>query len=207
LLYNYPMNAQSYTRYKKVFAENNGTLRAVTATELGVPRHVIYKMVETGDLVREAQGIYRLNGSEPLSSPDLVQVSLRVPRGVVCLLSALYQHNLTTQIPHQVHIALPRDVKTPKIDYPPLRVFHYSQASYQAGIVDEVIDGVRVKIYNREKTIADCFKFREKIGMDVAIESLKDYFGQPRPNAQMLIEFARLNRVENILRPYLEVLI
>src|SRR5512143_3640143 len=107
------MTDNPYTKYKKVFAENSGILRASTAIELGVPQHVIYKMVKEGELIREAQGIYRLKESEPLGNPDFVQISLRVPRMILCLISALYFHELTTQIPHQVHIALPRDVKTP----------------------------------------------------------------------------------------------
>ena len=195
-----------YAKYKKVFEENNGILRASTAIELGVPQHVIYKMVQDGELVREAQGIYRLKESEPLGDPDLVQIGLRVPRAVICLISALYFHELTTQIPHFVYFALPRDVKTPKIQYPPIRVFHFSEESYQAGVVAHELDGVKIKIYDREKTIADCFKFREKVGMDIALEAIKDYLKQPRPNVSLLLKYSRINRVEKIMRPYLEAL-
>lgn len=201
------MTDTTYAKYKKVFAENNGILRASTAIDLGVPQHVIYKMVETGDLIREAQGIYRLKESEPLGNPDLVQISLRVPRAVICLISALYFHNLTTQIPHQVYFSLPRDVKTPKIGYPPIRVFHFSEKPYQAGIVEEVVDGIKVKIYDREKTVADCFKFREKIGIDIALEALKDYLKLSHPNIQLIVKYARVDKVEKVMRPYLESLI
>ena len=207
MLYNYGMADTTYSKYKKVFAENHGILRASTAINLGVPQHIIYKMVETGDLIREAQGIYRLKESEPLGNPDHVQISLRVPRAVICLVSALYYHDLTTQIPHQVYFALPRDVKTPKIEYPPIRVFHISEKPYQAGIVEEIVDGVKVKIYDREKTVADCFKFREKIGMEIALEALKEYLKQPHPNVSMLMKYAKVNRVEKIMRPYLKALI
>jgi predicted transcriptional regulator of viral defense system len=201
------MADKPYAQYKKVFAENNGILRASTAIDLGVPKHALYKMAETGELVRETQGIYRLKETEPLGNPDLVQIGLRVPRAVICLISALYHRHLTTQIPHQVYFALPRDVKTPKIEYPPIRVFHFSEKPYQAGIVEEIVDGVKVKIYDREKTIADCFKFREKIGLDVALEALKDYLKQPRPVVSMLMKYAKVNRVENVMRPYLESLV
>lgn len=193
--------------YKKIFTDHHGILRASTAIELGVPKHVLYEMVRSGELVREAQGIYRLSESQPLGNPDLVQISLRVPRAVVCLISALYFHELTTQIPHQVYFALPRDVKTPKIEYPPIRVFHFSQEPYQAGIVEHEVDGVKVKIYDCEKTIADCFKFREKIGMDVTLEALKDYIKQPKMNVSLLLKYARVNRVEKIMRPYIEAMI
>jgi predicted transcriptional regulator of viral defense system len=197
----------SYAKYKKIFAERSGILRASTAIELGVPQHILYEMVESGELVREAQGIYRLSESDPLGNPDLVNLSLRVPRAVFCLISALYFHELTTQIPHSVYFALPRDVKTPKIQYPPTRVFHYSDASYQVGIVEHELDGVKVKIYDREKTIADCFKFRNKVGMDVALEAVKDYLRQPTINISLLLKYARINRVEKIMRPYLEALL
>ena len=202
LLYNLIM-----TEYKKIFMNNHGILRASKAIELGVPKHVLYEMVRTGELLREAQGIYRLSETPMPGNPDLVTLSLRVPRAVFCLISALYFHELTTQIPHSVYFALPRHVKTPKIPYPPIRVFHFSKEAYQAGIVEHTLDGVKVKIYDREKTIADCFKFREKIGMDVALEALKDYFKQPRANVSLLMKYARINRVEKVMQPYLEALL
>lgn len=195
------------TMYKKIFSKHKGILRASTAIELGVPKHVLYEMVKTGELVREAQGIYRLSETDPPGNPDLVNISLRVPRAVFCLISALYFHELTTQIPHQVYFALPRDVKTPKIEYPPINVLHFSQEPYKAGIEEHEVDGVKVKIYGREKTVADCFKFREKIGMDIALEALRDYLKQPHPNTSLLMKYAKVNRVENGLRPYLEALL
>jgi len=193
--------------YKKIFTEHSGILRASTAFELGVPKHVLYEMVKTGELIREAQGIYRLSEADMPGNPDLVNLSLRVPRAVFCLISALYFHELTTQIPHSVYFALPRDVKTPKIQYPPISVFHFSEKSYQAGIVEHDLDGIKVKIYDREKTIVDCFKFRQKVGMDVALEALKDYIHQPRLNVSLLLKYAKINRVEKIIRPYLEALL
>lgn len=195
------------TDYKKIFIEHSGILRASTAIELGVPKHVLYEMVKSGELVRESQGIYRLSETDSPGNPDLVNLSLRVPRAVFCLISALYFHELTTQIPHSIYFALPRDVKTPKIQYPPIWVFHYSTASYKAGIVEHELDGVKVRIYNREKTIADCFKFRQKVGMDTALEAIKDYLRQPRPNVSLLMQYARINRVERTMRPYLEALL
>ncbi len=204
LLYN-PRMAKPV--YKKIFVHNHGILRASTAIELGVPKHVLYEMVKSGELVREGQGIYRLSETEPLGNPDLVQISLRVPRAVICLISALYFHELTTQIPNAVYFALPRDVKTPKVHYPPIRVFHFSEESYKAGISEYEVDGVNVKVYDREKTVADCFKFRERVGMDVALEALKDYIRQPKMNVSLLLKYARVNRVGKVMRPYLEALL
>jgi len=197
----------SETRYKRIFSNHSGILRASTAIELGVPKHVLYEMVKTGELVREAQGIYRLSETPMSGNPDLVNLSLRVPRAVFCLISALYFHELTTQIPHQVYFALPRDVKTPKIQVPPIHVFHFSKEAYLAGIVEHELDGVKVKIYDREKTVADCFKFRQKVGMDVALEAVKDYLRQPKVNVSLLLKYAKINRVEKVMRPYLEALL
>jgi predicted transcriptional regulator of viral defense system len=114
---------------------------------------------------------------------------------------------LTTQIPHQIHIALPRDLKTPKIKYPPIKAFHFSEATYKSGIEEHRLDGVPVKIYSKEKTIADCFKFREKIGVNIALEALKDYMRNPHPDIQLMMQYAKVNRVENVMRPYLESLV
>jgi predicted transcriptional regulator of viral defense system len=201
------MAGQSNAQYKKIFAKNNGILRASTAIDLGIPKHIFYEMVKTGELVREAQGIYRLSEIDPPGNPDLVQISLRVSRAVICLISALYFHELTTQIPHEVYFALPRNVKTPKINYPPIHVFHYSEDAYKAGIEQHTLDGVPVKIYSKEKTVADCFKFRRPVGMDVTLEALRDYMQQPRSNVSLLMRYAKVNRVEKIMRPYLEALV
>ena len=195
------------TRYKKIFSNHSGILRASTAIELGIPKHALYEMVKTGELIREAQGIYRLTETPMSGNPDLVNLSLRVPRAVFCLISALYFHELTSQIPHQVYFALPRDVKTPKIQIPSISVFHFSEESYKAGIVEYELDGIKVKIYDREKTVADCFKFRQKVGADVALEAVKDYLRQPKVNVSLLMKYARINRVEKVMRPYLEALL
>ena len=197
----------TYFQYKKVFANHNGILRASTAIDLGVPKHVLYELVKTGELVREAQGIYRLGNSEPLGNPDLVQISLRVPRAVICLISALYFHELTTQIPHQVFFALPRDVKTPKIQYPPIKVFHFSGKSYHSGIVEETVDGIKVKVYDREKTIADCFKFRSAVGVDVAVEALREALRKRLCTRPEIDRFAEICRVSRVMRPYMEALV
>jgi predicted transcriptional regulator of viral defense system len=130
---------------------------------------------------------------------------MRVPRAVVCLISALAHHGLTTQVPHAVDIALPSHGQIPKIDGIPVRVFWYSEPSFSSGIDVAAIDGVPVRIYSPEKTIADCFKHRNKIGIDVAIEALRNYRERKRrPDFKTLSTVARINRVERIMRPYLE---
>jgi len=196
-----------YTTYKKVFEKHNGFLRVSDAIHLGIPEHIIYEMFQRGDLVKEARGLYRLADSEPLGNPDLVQVSLLVPRGVICLISALYFYEITTQIPHSVYVALPQNAGRPRLAHPPLEVFWVTNSLHSVGIDVHVLDGVKVKLYNREKTIADCFKFRKRIGEEIALEALKEYVNRPDMNVHGLLEYAKINRVEKLMVPYLKSLL
>jgi predicted transcriptional regulator of viral defense system len=200
------MNAK-YATHKKVFEKHNGLLRVSEAIRLGIPEHIVYEMVQKGDLVKEARGVYRLADSDPLGNPDLVQVSLLVPKGVICLISALYFYEITTQIPHSVYVALPQNAGRPRMAYPPLEVFWVTTSLHSVGVDEHVLDGVKVKIYNREKTIADCFKFRKRIGEEIALEALKDYVNQPKLDVHRLLEYARINRVEKLMTPYLKSLL
>jgi predicted transcriptional regulator of viral defense system len=198
---------KKYATYKKVFEKHNGTLRVSQAVRLGVPEHIVYEMIEQGELVKEARGIYRLSDSDPLSNPDLVQVSLLVPKAVICLISALYFYELTTQIPHSIYIALPQNTGKPRLKYPPLEVFWVTNSLHSIGVETHVLDGVKVKIYNREKTVADCFKFRKRIGEEIALEALKDYVKQPKLDVHKLLQYAKINRVEKRIMPYLKSLL
>jgi predicted transcriptional regulator of viral defense system len=201
------MARDKYWKYRKIFLENHGILRVSQAIKLGIPEHVVYEMLKKNILIRETTGLYRLSEIGPLSNPDLIQTSLLVPKGVFCLISALYFYDLTTQIPHQVYIALPRNTKTPKIDYPPIKAFHFGNKSYYAGIEEQKIDNIKIRIYSREKTIADCFAYREKIGLEIAVEALKDYFQQPKIDANEIMKYAGINRVKNIINPYIKTLL
>ncbi len=201
------MKTSKFQLYTEIFQKHNGILRRVEAIKLGVPEYVIYELTKSGELIKEARGLYRLTESEPLSNPDLVQVSLLVPKGVVFLISALYFHRLTTQIPHQVYIALPHGTSYPKVEYPPIKAFFRSTKQYVAGMEEHTIDGVKVRIYNREKTVADCFKYHKQIGKDIALEALKDYMSSASRNVSGLMEYARINRVEKFILPYVETLL
>ena len=196
-----------YIPYKTIFEKHEGILRAAEAIRLGVPEHIVYEMAEKGELVREARGVYRLAKTEMPSNPDLVQVSLLVPKAVVCLISALYFYELTTQIPHSVYIALPQNTPRPRLKYPPLEVFWVTNSLHSVGVDVHVLDGVKVKIYNREKTVADSFKFRNRVGEDVALEALKDYIRQPKMDVHKLLGYAKINRVEKLMTPYLKSLL
>ena len=194
-------------KFRDIFLANNGILRMSEAMKLGIPRHIIYDMLHAGELIRKSRGLYRLGQTEPLGNPDFVQVSLLIPKGVLFLISALYFHGLTTQIPHQVFVALPQSVKKSKTNYPPIKYFYLSENQYLAGIEEHTVDGVTVHIYGKEKTITDCFKFRKQIGSDVALEALKDYMRQPSPNIDLLLEYAKIDRVEKLIRQYVEALL
>lgn len=196
-----------YTTYKKVFEKHNGLLRVSEAVRLGVPEHIVYKMVQKGELVKEVRGVYRLTDSDPLGNSDLVQVSLLVPKGVICLISALYFYELTTQIPHSIYVALPQNAGRPRVAYPPLEVFWVTNSLHMVGVDVHVLDGVKVKIYNREKTVADCFKFRKRVGEDIALEALKDYINQPKLDVHKLLGYAKINRVEKLMIPYMKSLL
>jgi predicted transcriptional regulator of viral defense system len=193
------------SKARHVFTNHGGMLRTSKAIRLGIHPRMLYALRDAGDLERVGRGLYRLSTAPPLSSPDLVPVAIRIPRAVVCLISALAHHGLTTQVPHAIDLAMPSHAQTPKIDDVPLRVFWYSEPSFSAGIDVVTIDGVPVRLYSPEKTIADCFKYRNKIGLDVAIEALRIYRERtPKPNFQALAKFAQINRVQRVMRPYLE---
>jgi predicted transcriptional regulator of viral defense system len=182
-------------------------LRTSQAKKLGINELILSQMLEAGLLVKESRGLYRLADLPPIINPDLVHVSIRIPKSVICLISALNFHNLTTQIPYKVYVALPRGTKRPKIDYPPLDFIWPVERIYLAGIEEHNIDGIVVKIYDKEKTIADCFKYRNKIGLSIAVEALKDYVGTQGHNLELLVNYARIDKVEKIIIPYIEAVI
>lgn len=174
------------------------------AIQRGITRYMLYTLRDRGVIEQISRGIYRLVELPPIGNPDLVTVGLRFPNAVICLVSALAFHEITTQIPHSVSVAVSRESRMPSLEYPPLIVHRFSDQAYRAGIEEHQIDGVPVKIYNPEKTIVDCFKFRNKIGMDVVLEALKFYRARKRFNLVALLNYAKICRVEKIMSPYLE---
>ncbi len=196
-----------FDRAISVFREHGGVLRTMEAVRLGVHPRTLYTMRDAGILERLERGLYRLTDLPPLGNPDLVTVSLRVPEGVICLLSALMIHDITTQIPHEVYIALNRGAEPPRLEYPPVRMFWFTGEAFKAGIETHEMDGINVRVYGAAKTVADCFKYRNKLGLDVAIESLKLYLREKRGGPDELIRFARACRVERVIRPYIEALL
>lgn len=166
-----------------------------------------YAMVRMGLVEQISRGTYKLASSPELTNPDIVTVAARVPKSVICLISALSYHGITTQIPREVSIALPPGTEIPRLDYPPVHIFHFSKLALSSGIETHSIDGVSVKIYSPEKTLADCFKFRNTVGLDTAMEALKIYLRRKDKDIPKLLELARICRVEKVIRPYLESLL
>lgn len=200
------MNSSETVAIQKI-KDLGGTFRSSELLQQGVSPRTLYALRDNGLLEQLSRGTYRLVEQASLSNPDLVTVAMRVPQGVICLISALSYHGLTTQIPHAVSIAITRTMRNPAITYPPLQVFRYDESSYHAGIEKQVIDGVSVHIYCPEKTLADCFKFRNKLGMDVVLEALKRYRAQRTLNIAEIMKYATICRVTNVMRPYLESLL
>jgi predicted transcriptional regulator of viral defense system len=177
------------------------------ALRLGLSRRTLYAMRDAGEVEAIGRGLYRLAGMPPLAHPDLVTVAAKIPTGVICLVSALAYHDLTTQIPHEVSVALERGSAAPCLQYPPIRLFWFSGRAFREGIQTLKLDRKSVRIYSPEKTIADCFKYRNKLGMDVVLEALRLWREKRGRHASTLLAHARTCRVESVLRPYLQALL
>lgn len=185
-------------------ARERPLLRARDLADRSLPTIVLSRLVATGELERVARGVYSLPGRALSEHCSLAEVSLRVPKGVVCLLSALRFHGIGTQAPFEVWLAIPHNFPTPQLDHPKLRAVRMSGQAISDGIDRVMIDGVSVPIFSVSKTIADCFKYRNKIGIDVALEALHNAWSTRKLNMDELWRYASIDRMENVMRPYLE---
>jgi len=199
--------ADALSRARSLFRRHSGVLRTKDALGLGIHPETLYRLRDSGELARLSRGLYRLSDLPPLGNPDLVTVALKIPAAVVCLISALAFHELTTQIPHEVYLALPRGTETPRLDHPPIRIFWFTQKAFTFDLEVHRLDGAPVKIYSPEKTVADCFKYRNKIGLDTAREALKFYLERRKKKLDTLLQAAEVCRVSRVMRPYLEALV
>jgi predicted transcriptional regulator of viral defense system len=194
-------------------ARDRGLVRPLDLDARGLPRVSLTRLVRQGRLARVGRGLYALPDRPVSEHSALAEVARRHPRAFVCLLSALRFHELTTQSPFEVWLAIPTKARAPRLDYPPLRIVRFSEAGLVEGVEEHEIDGVPVRITGVARTVADCFKYRNKIGLDVALEALKDALkerGQGgrgrRVSIDELWRYAQLDRVANVMRPYLEAL-
>jgi predicted transcriptional regulator of viral defense system len=195
-------------------ARTRGLLRPLDLAARGLPRVSLTRLVRQGRLARVGRGLYALPDRSVSEHAALAEVARMHPRAVVCLLSALRFHELTTQAPFEVWLAIPNKARPPRLDYPPLRIVRFSEASLTDGVEEHLIDGVPARITGVARTVADCFKYRNKIGLDVALEALREALrealGTTRQRRRATLDdlwyYARLCRVANVMRPYLEVL-
>lgn len=196
-----------FEKEKRAFSRGGGLLRTSAALRAGIHPRTLYDMRNQGVVEQVSRGVYRLADLPALSNPDLVTVAAKIPSGVVCLISALAYHEITTQIPHEVHVALPRGTEPPRLKHPPLRVFWFTGRLFTEGIETHKLDGIGIRVHSLEKTLADCFKYRYKLGLDTVLEALRLYRSRKRPNVDELMKFARVCRVEKVMRPYLEAVL
>jgi len=182
-------------------------MRTSDAIAAGIQPRTLYWMRDEGLLERLSRGVYHLSSAPLPPQPDVAAVARRVPGAVLCLVSALEFHEIGTQIPAEVQIALPRGTKSPRIDYPRVRVFHMSEASIKAGVEVSQLGSTPLRVFGVAKTVADCFKYRNRIGLDVAVEALQDIIREKRATPGEIMEFAKIDRVVRIVRPYLEALV
>ena len=183
-----------------------GIVRTAELEARGIPRGQLYRLVRQGLVERRARGLYVASKHPITAEHTLAQVAKRVPAGVFCLLTALRFHELTTQAPAEVWIALAEKARKPKLDYPRLRVARFSGPALTEGIETRRLEGVEVRVYSAAKTVADCFKYRNKIGIDVAVEALRDFSRRQRGGATELARYARICRVTRVMQPYLDAI-
>jgi len=193
-------------RVRAAFHKAGGILRTTQALRAGVHPRDLYALRDAGVLERVSRGVFRLSDLAPLAEPDLATVALRIPKAVIAVVSALHFHGLTTEIPHEVSVALPQGTARPKLDWPPLRVYRFSRAMFTFGIETHQRDGIHLRVYGAAKTVADCFKLRNRLGIEVAVEALRTGIGEHKITPAELLRAARTCRVERIVRPYLEAL-
>ena len=198
------MLPDTHTQRVLDLASQKGLLRASDLDAIEAPRVVLTRLTAAGLLDRVGRGLYRLPSHPGSEHESLATVATKVPQAVFCLLTALQFHELTTQLPRQVWIAMPRGSHVPRIDYPPIKMVQMTGDVYAEGIETVERDGVKLRVYGVAKTVADCFKHRNKIGLDVALEALKDARAHSKASVDDIWHFAKICRVANVMRPYLE---
>ena len=192
---------------KHIFVKQGGILRTSEAIKHGIHPRTLYYMRDHNHLDVLCRGTYRLSDLEPITNMDLITVAAKVESGVICLISALSYHEITTEIPHEIYMAISRRTFYPRLKHPPIRFFRFSENAFSAGIEVHVMNGVNVRIYSAEKTIADCFKYRNKLGLDVVLEALKLWRKNKNARIDKLMEYANICRVHNIIKPYVEAIL
>lgn len=184
-----------------------GVVRPRDLEARGIPRRWIYRLVREGQVERQSRGVYIAANHPYTENHGLALVAKQAPSAVVCLISALRFHEVTTQSPSQVWIALPEKARKPRLEFPPVRVARFSGSAFTQGVETHRLEGVEVRVYSLAKTVADCFKYRHKIGLDVALEALREGWRAGKFTMDQIDRAAQACRVRRIMRPYIEALI
>lgn len=189
-----------YARQRKIFRASE------VEQNLGISRMYLTRLIEEGRLERVGYGLYTLRDNELIAEQSIIEVAARSPSAVICLLSALRFHDLTTQNPFEVWIAIPRSVRYPKAMPSRTRIFRFARSVYEPGIESHTIDGIDLKVYSPAKTIADCFYYQKTVGLDICIEALRDAWRQRKVTMEQLYHFAKIRNVQGSMLPYLNTL-
>ena len=189
------------------FAQRTGILHSRDLKPLGIPKKYLGRLCDEGFLVKTGRGMYMTSSAPETIHLGLAQVAKAIPKSVICLLSALRFHEIGTQLPHQTWIAMDRKAASPRGSHPDIKMVRFSGKSLTEGIEEHDIAGVQVRIYNPAKTIADCFKYRNKIGLDVALEALREAIRERKCTADDLWKYAGICRISKIIRPYMEAIL
>jgi predicted transcriptional regulator of viral defense system len=189
------------------FAQERKLLRPSDFGKVKGSRVLISRLVESGDLIKIGRGLYSLPDSDFNEQRSLLETACLVPKGVICLLSALRFHDLTTQNPFEIWLAISATSRMPMIEHLPLNVVRFSGSAFTDGIEKHDVEGITVQVYSPAKTVVDCFKYRNKIGLDIAIEALRDCWRKKKTTMDELWYFAKVCRMTNVMRPYLESLV
>jgi predicted transcriptional regulator of viral defense system len=197
---------QGTTERVRRLVRSRGVVRPRDVEKAGLPTSILYRLRDRGEVQQVGPGLFRDPNAAVTENHGLAEAAKLVPGGVVCLLSALSFHGIGTQVPHEVWLALRAHSKRPSLPGIPLRILWFSGDAFTEGVETHTIEGVDVKVYGRAKTIADLFKFRNKVGLDVALEALRDVWSRRLATTEELVRFARVCRVEKVMRPYLEAM-
>lgn len=201
-----PRNSTQRDRALALLADR-GMARLSEFLDAGIARETVSRLARDGEIIRLTRGLYQLPNAEFDANHSLAEVAKLVPKGVVCLLSATQIHRLTVHTPSAVWLAIERTARKPRIDYPPLRIVRFSGAAFTMGVEEHEIEGVPVRIYDPAKTVVDCFRYRVKIGLDVALEALREGLRQRRCKSDDLYRYAQATRTWSVMRPYMEAML
>ena len=202
----YIMKNKTYVERVLELASQKEIIRLRDLKEIDIPRIVLTRLIRSGQLEKIARGLYCVPNKPVTENSNLVTIAIKIPQAIFCLLTALQIHEITTQLPRQIWIAMPRGSHLPKLDYPPIKMIQCSANIYSIGVEIIEYEKQTIRVYSPAKTVVDCFKYRNTVGLDVAIEALREVRAQKKATADELWHFAKIGRVTNVIRPYLEVI-